>query len=137
VLPYKPNVIIINAGTNDANGNVDIGNAGLRMRRMLMDLWEGEGMRETCVMLSTLLPTTHSVGRNTRLDINQQYRNLVAELYSTGKCIYLADMDPPGTGNGWITISGDMDANEVVKIHPNVSIWLNVWDGLGGCPIAY
>lgn len=115
-LAYKPNVVVINCGTNDANRDIDPGGAGERMREVLRKIWGAPDMDTTCVMLSTVIPTTNSVGRVTRLTINEKYRALVKEYWAAGKCIYIADMDPPGTGNGWISLTADMVSD---GIHPN------------------
>lgn len=40
---YKPNVVLINAGTNDANQNMQVG-AGARMEAMLNEMWAADGM---------------------------------------------------------------------------------------------
>ncbi|KAI0811428.1 carbohydrate esterase family 3 protein [Xylaria sp. FL0064] len=92
---YKPNLILINAGTNDATGNIDIENAGERMRTLVQtgfDLSPG-----VVVVLSTLLPNTHAP--DNVLEINRLYRDLVIELQAAGKKIELADMN-----DGFITL---------------------------------
>ena len=117
----QPNIVIINAGTNDANENVTPGGAGSRMNDILDDLWKAPGMADTCIMLSTLIPTTHPVGQITRLTINEQYRNLVRQRSGDGKCVYLADMDP--NGGAWWNFDTDfspLSASEKYHIHPNV-----------------
>jgi hypothetical protein len=88
------------------------------MKSLLEDIWASEGMADTCIMLSTLLQTTVSLGITNRVKINDQYRKLVPELAQQGHCIYLADMDPPDGqyGHGWISIANDMISD---GIHPN------------------
>ncbi|KAH7129387.1 family 3 carbohydrate esterase [Dactylonectria estremocensis] len=113
----NPNVIIINGGTNDAIQNIAPSEAGDRMNNILNDIWGAEGMSGACIMLSTVLDTTHSTGRVTRITINGKYRKLVKQRAGDGKCTYIADMDPPGTG-GWISWD-DYDPAETTKIHPN------------------
>lgn len=80
-------------------------------------------------MLSTLVATTNVAGDRNRGPINAQYRALVADLYSTGRCIYLADVDPVNAeGSNWLRHPDDfMD-----EVHPNdgghrkmASIFLN------------
>ncbi|KAH8895341.1 hypothetical protein GQ53DRAFT_855657 [Thozetella sp. PMI_491] len=115
-LAYKPNIAIINGGTNDAIRNVDVGNAGSRMLDVLNAIWGGTDMANTCIMLSTLLPTSDGTGSSTRPSINTQYRNLVTQLSKAGKCIYLADMAPGGVE--WFTWD-DFDPGESVHVHPN------------------
>ncbi|KAI8951129.1 hypothetical protein F4801DRAFT_546511 [Xylaria longipes] len=92
---YKPNLILINAGTNDATGNIDIENTGERMRALIQtcfDLSPG-----VVVVLSTLLPNTHTP--DNVLTINGLYRDLVIELQAAGDKIQLADMN-----DGFITL---------------------------------
>ncbi|KPM46037.1 hypothetical protein AK830_g415 [Neonectria ditissima] len=117
-LSYKPNIVIINAGTNDAIQNDDPSGAGNRMNDILNGIWGAEGMGDTCVMLSIILDTTDKTGRVNRLTINNRYRSVVTDRAKEGKCIYLADMDPPGSGGGWITWD-DYDPKETTKVHPN------------------
>ena len=113
---YKPNVVVINCGTNDAQRTIDPGGAGERMRNVLQDIWGGANMEKTCIMLSTVLPTTNVAGSTNRITINRLYRTLVEQYWKAGKCIYLAEMDPEGSGNGWISLNSDMDPD---GIHPN------------------
>ena len=96
----KPNVILVNAGTNDAGQNFNVGTAGQRMEAMLNDLW-GMSPRAT-IVLSTLLvnksPTTEQNVQN----INGQYRALVSSLRGAGRRIVLAEMhadNGPTTGD--------------------------------------
>lgn len=83
---YLPNLILINVGLNDCGQNIDIGNAGTRMKAMIDYLFQT--IPSTTVILSTLLP-------NTNLDacmktVNAQYRKLVS-VYA-GKRFALANM---------------------------------------------
>lgn len=91
------------------------------MENVLNKIWKANGMDETCIILSTLIPTNNQVGINSRLDINSQYRGLV-EKHSKDKCIYLADMAP--NGQEWFDIPDDYVATENPHVHPNVS-WLS------------
>lgn len=111
--------MIINAGTNDANGPIDPNNAGARMNNLLNTMWNGEGMAGTCMILSTLLPTTNGNGAANSPNINQQYRDLVTRRAGEGKCIYLAEMHPNGQGNPWFDFGTDFYAGEDIKVHPN------------------
>lgn len=77
-------------------------------------MWNSPGMGNTCIFLSTLLPSHKPHCEVNRLEINEQYRALAEEFADT-KCIYLADMDPvPGPFNGWIRPDISQDG-----IHPN------------------
>jgi lysophospholipase L1-like esterase len=115
----KANLILINAGTNDAVRSVDTGNAYGRMKAMLTDIWNSEDMGRSCVILSTLLDIGDPNAVAGRLVINQQYRRLVNDLSLEGKCIVLADMDPEeGPQHGWINTWGDYNGDD--HTHPNV-----------------
>jgi hypothetical protein len=87
------------------------------MNDILDALWDADGMADTCIMLSTLIPTTNVNGAVNRDTINDQYRALVTERAADGNCIYLADMDPGGTP--WLIIPDDYMANEEPHVHPN------------------
>ena len=117
---YQPNVVIINGGTNDADGNIDIPNAGSRMNDVLNVIWNTAGNENpnACVIVSTLLPTTNSNGIAYGDSINSQYKTLVSQLQGQGKCIYLADMRviDPSTGNTWISVNNDIHSDD--GIHP-------------------
>ena len=116
----QPNIVIINGGTNDANGPVDPSNAGTRMNNVLNALWEADGMSGTCIMLSTLIPTTNANGQTYQDTINNQYRALVQQRAAEGKCIYLAEMWPQGAQ--WLQFDTDYLATETPHVHPNVSV---------------
>ncbi|KAK7991495.1 hypothetical protein PG988_000289 [Apiospora saccharicola] len=99
---YKPNVVLINAGTNDANANngggLDLDRAGARMESLINDLWAAPDMGNTLIVLSTVLPTT-APGRDARVVINNQYKALITRLRNNGRPIILADMDYVTTGD--------------------------------------
>jgi hypothetical protein len=117
---YKANLAIINCGTNDAFQDIDLAGAGDRMRVMLNNIWAAADMENTCVILSTVIPPVDPVANVNRQIINEGFRTLVAELFAAGKCVYLADMDPPApdAGNGWINTATDLISDGT---HPNVS----------------
>ncbi|KAF5658685.1 killer toxin subunits alpha beta [Fusarium heterosporum] len=95
-LPFKPNLVMINAGTNDGREHdVDdphVKGVGESMREMIMKIYNEPGMDRTCVLLSTLLWSRQN--DESRKSINNQYRDLVDDLKEQGKCIFLADQDP-------------------------------------------
>ena len=112
---------MINAGTNNANANTNpnITKINEEMTGILADIWEAPGMADTCIILSTLLPTTHGVGKEGRIPINEEYRRIVGE-FENDKCIYLADMEPPGEGADFMGLDLPIWDDDP-KIHPNVS----------------
>ncbi|CAH0054256.1 unnamed protein product [Clonostachys solani] len=102
---------------HDGNFNVDISTIGTRMGNILNALWTAPDMSETCLMLSTLLPTENPTGKGNRDAINKQYRELVSTHNKT-KCIYLADMDHTD-GRVWFNFETDYMDGEQYSTHPN------------------
>ncbi|KAK3904393.1 hypothetical protein C8A05DRAFT_42499 [Staphylotrichum tortipilum] len=102
---YKPNVVLINAGTNDATQGYSVESTGDRMRTLINYIFDTTP--NVCVVLSALIPNTVNPG-NVAL-INSQYRTLAQELISNGKRLVLADF-----GDGWLTTADLIDTT-----HPN------------------
>lgn len=72
---YKPNVIMLNAGTNDATGGTP-GGAGERMERLVRRcLEQSPGVT---ILMSTLLP--NALAPDNIVNINKQYRAVAAKL---------------------------------------------------------
>ncbi|KAH7325665.1 hypothetical protein B0I35DRAFT_347595, partial [Stachybotrys elegans] len=117
-LGTRANVVIIQAGTNNARGSVGVTTAGAAMKEMMWDIWNAPGMSDTCIFVVTLLWTDHHPGETNRLAMNDQYRTAVSELRGApyNKCAYLADADPPRNSPGydWISRQHILDG-----IHPN------------------
>ncbi|OBT61486.1 hypothetical protein VE03_09357 [Pseudogymnoascus sp. 23342-1-I1] len=89
---YKPNVILINAGTNDATQNRDdepAKTAHLRLELMLTDIWAV--LPNTVIILSTLIPNNLDPANVDLINVN--YRNLYQNLKRDGKPIVLAEMN--------------------------------------------
>ncbi|KAK2669954.1 SGNH hydrolase superfamily [Fusarium oxysporum f. sp. vasinfectum] len=91
---YKPNVVVMNLGTNDANqGKVD--GASNRLEGLLNDLWNADGMSKTYVVVSSVLRRNDDKAESNRKQINEQYKKLITRLKSTGKPITYVDIDIP------------------------------------------
>lgn len=106
----KPNLILINAGTNDADPGrtQDIGSTGQRMDSMISDLFaQSEGVT---IILSTLIPS--GLYDYNVVKINDQYRALVEGRQRRGDKIQLAEMH-----NGFITVDDLRDDPKLT--HPN------------------
>ncbi|OOQ85849.1 hypothetical protein PEBR_24090 [Penicillium brasilianum] len=95
----KPNLILINAGTNDAVQNHKISTAGLRMDTLLTNLYTS--IPNTTIILSTLLPNKKHQDRVDK--ISSQYRDLVALRRQQNDRIVLAEM------SSFITLSQLVD----------------------------
>jgi hypothetical protein len=85
------------------------------MGTLLDTIWQAKEMSNTCIILSTLIPSSRDNGKKHNPTINTFYRELADELKSE-HCIYLAEMDSPtGDAKGWIS-ADDMQSDGV---HPN------------------
>lgn len=124
-LPYKPNVVIINGGSTNANEDKDIDQSYQQMEDILNDIWGYDDMSDTCIILSTLIPTDYEQGIVNRIAINKAYRKLVQDKKSS-KCIYLADMEPSNSSSDFLNIDGPYWFDDP-KIHPNVSLRSACW----------
>ncbi|KAL2256741.1 hypothetical protein VTK26DRAFT_1190 [Humicola hyalothermophila] len=93
---YQPNIVVINAGTNDCDQNYDVDHVGERMNGLLDDIYRE--VPNTTVILSTLIVSTKETIASRRDYVNSQYRSLVYKRrYGDKQKIVLADMDTPGT----------------------------------------
>jgi lysophospholipase L1-like esterase len=90
---YKPNLVLLNLGTNDAIRDVNISNAGNRMDSLLTDIFT-QSSRAT-VVLSSLIRNGDSTVQDRAVQINVQYQSLVESLQQDGKPIIWADMQGP------------------------------------------
>ncbi|CEL02278.1 hypothetical protein ASPCAL03450 [Aspergillus calidoustus] len=84
----QPNVILINAGTNDALHNSAIRGAGSRIDTLLSDLFTA--IPNTTIILSTLIANTHAQRVVQR--ISGEYRNVAARRRAAGDRVVLAEM---------------------------------------------
>ncbi|KAH8895826.1 carbohydrate esterase family 3 protein [Thozetella sp. PMI_491] len=93
----KPNVILINAGTNDCLGNINITGASDRMERMVLDLYSMSP--QATVILSSLIINTNATVDSRVLVVNAEYKALVEKLQAQNRRIVYAEMhgtDGPG-----------------------------------------
>jgi len=93
---YKPNVILVNVGTNDAVQNRNVSAAGERMEAMITDLFNMSP--RAVVILSTLLVNKNPANERNVLAINQQFGALVPRLSDQGRRIILVDMHAADSG---------------------------------------
>ncbi|KAK0726468.1 SGNH hydrolase-type esterase domain-containing protein [Apiosordaria backusii] len=105
---YKPNVFLVNAGTNDALQDKNVNTAAVRMEAMLVDLWRLSP--RAVVVLSTLLMNRDANVERRVLDINNQFRGLVKSLRDRGRRVVLVDMHSD---------QGPMDIDLADQTHPN------------------
>ncbi|KAL4762070.1 SGNH/GDSL hydrolase family protein [Aspergillus foveolatus] len=84
----QPNVILINAGTNDCIQDIEITDADTRLDSLITHLFAS--IPNTTIILSTLLPNEFASRAVRR--VSQEYRNLVARRRSRGDRLVLAEM---------------------------------------------
>ncbi|KAI0151141.1 carbohydrate esterase family 3 protein [Pestalotiopsis sp. NC0098] len=119
---YKPNLVLINAGTNDAIQNIDIGNAGNRMNNLINDIYSQSP--QATIILSGLLVNADS-GTNSRAkQINTQYQSLVSSLQIAGAPIIWADMQ----GSDGPTLA-DISSDGTHPVDSGYKKMANIWYG--------
>lgn len=112
-IDQKPNLVLINAGTNDAirgdqNGGLTfVQGSKDRMKTMIDDILSK--VVDVTVVLSTVLPNGNAQANDYANTINTGYRSLVTAYQAAGKKVQLADMN-----TGWITTAELPDGT-----HPN------------------
>ncbi|KAI0141665.1 carbohydrate esterase family 3 protein [Xylariaceae sp. FL1272] len=114
---YKPNVILLNVGTNDVSGNVDIAAAGERMSGLIDDLY-AKSPRAT-VILSTLLVRADATMQKRTVSINSQIRAVAAAQQAKNRRLVLVDMESP---------SGPVVGDLVDGVHPNDAGYIKMAD---------
>ncbi|KAL2827127.1 hypothetical protein BDW59DRAFT_171436 [Aspergillus cavernicola] len=115
---YKPNMVLINAGTNNCREDWEIPSTGDRMRALIKSLVDKEDMANSLIILLTLLPSLDANTSQNVPIVNKQYRNLVTTMRGEGVNIILADLNPvKGQPNhGWIRLPTDFNPDST---HPN------------------
>ncbi|KAK1774908.1 SGNH hydrolase-type esterase domain-containing protein [Copromyces sp. CBS 386.78] len=93
---YKPNVVLINAGTNDATGNVNLSTVGDRMGAMIDEVFAASP--RAVVILSTLIINTVPTNEERVVIINDQFRGLAQRMRDAGKRVILVDMHDASKG---------------------------------------
>ncbi|KAH9223897.1 hypothetical protein DL95DRAFT_452880 [Leptodontidium sp. 2 PMI_412] len=109
---WKPNLTLLNAGTNDAgqDGSVEpVASTGLRMRALLESLFKY--VPDTVVIFSTLLPNNGAkpVESVNAKDINRQYRALYREMIGLDDSMPLMKLILADTDDGFITLNDIWD----------------------------
>ncbi|KAK7726624.1 hypothetical protein SLS63_007593 [Diaporthe eres] len=89
--PFKPNIVLINAGVNDCENGIDIPNIGARLGSLLDSLFTE--IPGTTLIVSTLIPGTDPDVERYRAEANRQYRALISDRRSRGQKVVLAEMD--------------------------------------------
>ncbi|KAI0386789.1 carbohydrate esterase family 3 protein [Hypomontagnella monticulosa] len=87
---FKPNVILVNAGTNDCIQSVDMARAGDRLENLLDDLYK-ESPRAT-VILSTLIVNADPETQRRVEDFNRQLKRVGSAFQMAAKRLVVVDM---------------------------------------------
>lgn len=90
---YQPNIIIINAGTNDCLQSYDLANFHTRYDSLLDSLYAA--VPNVTIIVSTVLPGTADGIPQNRDYVNSQIRTLVNDRQTQGQKIVLVDVDIP------------------------------------------
>ncbi|KAK4109094.1 carbohydrate esterase family 3 protein [Canariomyces notabilis] len=126
----KPNVVLINAGTNDAVQNFKVNEAGARMEALIRDVYKWSP-RATVVLSTLLMNKKDDVDKRVQ-DINNQFRAVARKLGQEKKRIVLVDMHGK---------NGPTEKDMADDTHPNdagykkvADIWLKGirWAGYAG-----
>lgn len=121
---FQPNLVLVNAGTNDFMQNFDVENAPDRMEDLLDDLFDE--IDGTTIVLSTLTVSTASQMKQHRGPYNEALREIVTRRQVDGGWIVLADMDDERITSSEISKDG---------IHPTdagYSVMADIWfDAIG------
>lgn len=122
----RPNVITINAGSNDCIQRFKLDSIGKRMESLLEMTWDASP--KSTIILSTLLANSDKSVETEVVETNSQYRDLVKRKADQGKRITLVDMH---------TAAGPSLDDLVDGVHPNdlgyqkmALLW---YQGIQGC----
>jgi hypothetical protein len=85
-----PNLVLINAGTNDVAQDYEIDNIDQTMEDLVNKLLDN--IPGTVIIVSTLLVNRNATKQALTEQVNPTYVNLVEKLATQGKLVYLADM---------------------------------------------
>ncbi|KAK2728167.1 gdsl-like lipase acylhydrolase [Colletotrichum kahawae] len=85
-----PNLVLINAGTNDCVQSYDTDNAGARTLEMMEYVWSTSS--RASIVLSTLLPNGNNTTEACVLKVNEQFKKLVEEQQAKSRKVVIVDM---------------------------------------------
>ncbi|KAI1261901.1 carbohydrate esterase family 3 protein [Xylariaceae sp. FL1019] len=110
----KPNLVLVNVGLNDCLYNVDLSNAGNRMKQLIDQIFDY--VPGVTVVLSTLLRSTNPDHDSCTASVNEQYRALFKTykgariaLADVQSVMSLSDLGPDGdhpTDSGYEMFAG-------------------------------
>jgi lysophospholipase L1-like esterase len=89
-LPLLPNLVLINAGTNDVAQGYELDTIDQRLEDLVNKLLDG--IPGTTVIVSTLLVNRNTTKQASNQIVNLKYVSTVESMAAAGKRVYLADM---------------------------------------------
>ncbi|KAI1748175.1 SGNH hydrolase-type esterase domain-containing protein [Xylaria castorea] len=118
---YNPNLIVLNAGTNDCLQSFDIDTAGSRLYNLITQLFQM--VPDVTIILSTLTMNADGPTDQRVQDVNIQVRNLASTLIGQGERVVLAETHgPDGPQVGDLadgTHPNDVGYNKMASIYFN------------------
>lgn len=90
---FLPNLVLIEAGTNNCNGGSLVKDAGANVTSLLEDLFKLSP--DVTIVMATLMANKVAAQDACRMDVNKQYQEVVSRLQGQGKKIVLVDMRSP------------------------------------------
>lgn len=93
LVPSDPDIILLHIGTNDTNGNIDLGNAPQRLGALLDQITDGAP--DALLVVAQNIPITVAATNARVLAYNAAIPALVEERVAEGKHIRLLDMYTP------------------------------------------
>lgn len=89
-LPLMPNLILINAGTNDVAQSYELDTADQRLGDLVDKILNA--IPDAVVVVSTLLPSRNTSHEAAIEELNPKYIAMVQNKVDAGQRVYLADM---------------------------------------------
>lgn len=108
-MKFKPNLVLINAGTNNAIQNRDVATAHEQLSDMMDNILRQSP--RAAIILSTVIINAKNAAANANVDIiNAKIRTMVGRRHALGDPIFLAEMN-----NGTFITASDLGSD---GIHP-------------------
>lgn len=101
-IPSQPNIVLLHVGTNDMTGNVDIGNAHVRLSNLIDRLFDA--IPGVTIISSTLLPNGDAAAQPRIAIYNSNIPPMIKAHQSAGKKITYVDFS-----SSWWSLSDIQD----------------------------
>lgn len=85
-----PNIVLVHAGTNDMNRDIDVANAPARLSSLIQLIYDHSP--DAVVFVAQIIPSTTTSTLNNVKNFNKAIPGLVDDWLDKGKKIYLVDM---------------------------------------------